>query len=184
MRDELMVSLASFSGEFRRTVLCAYDYAREKHVGQYRNGGEPYVNHVARVGMACAEYVERERFLECDAFVLVCAGLLHDAIEDTDATYEELRRLFGTDTADIVLAVSHENEEEPEAVCAERVHRGGRLAILLKRFDRIDNIRSLSQADETFRSQKSREIRENLPIWREIDPVGTEIFENMLSGTV
>ena len=184
MQSELEKSLMSFSGEARQTVLAAYEYAREKHAGQYRNGGEMYINHVARVGMACAEYAVSERLSERDALILICAGLLHDTIEDTDATHEALCRFFGADIADTVLAVSHESEEEPEAVFADRVSRGGMLAVIVKRFDRMDNIQSLPKADEAFRLEKSREIRENFPIWRGIDPVGAEIFENMLSGEV
>lgn len=84
-----------------QALMQACDYAARRHVGQTRDGAarEPYVNHVigvaARVGRSPA----------ADE-TLVIGALLHDAIEDTDGTPEEIAALFGPAVAALVLEVT------------------------------------------------------------------------------
>ena len=75
----------------------AYEYAERKHDGQKRKSGEPYIIHP----LAVAEIVA-EIGLDTDAIV---AALLHDCLEDTDASFEEISRMFGTTVADLVEAL-------------------------------------------------------------------------------
>ena len=76
----------------------AYEYADKKHAGQLRKSGEPYIIHP----LAVAEIVA-EIGLDTDAIV---ASLLHDCLEDTDASYEEISRLFGQTVAELVEGVT------------------------------------------------------------------------------
>ena len=75
-----------------------YHYAEEKHEGQKRKDGSPYIIHP----LAVAEIVA-EQGLDTDA---VLGALLHDCIEDTDATYEEISKKFGKTVAELVEGVT------------------------------------------------------------------------------
>src|SRR5690606_41548041 len=67
----------------------AYQLAKEKHLGQMRKSGEPYITHPVAVARILAE-------LEAGPNTLV-AALLHDTVEDTDLTLNDIERLFGKD---------------------------------------------------------------------------------------
>ena len=69
----------------------AYEFAEEAHRPQRRQSGEPYFAHVAEVAMILAD-------LRMDV-ATVCTGLLHDTVEDTPATLEDITREFGEETA-------------------------------------------------------------------------------------
>ncbi|MFA7076261.1 MAG: HD domain-containing protein [Candidatus Izemoplasmatales bacterium] len=75
-------------------VRSAFEYAESKHRGQLRKSGEPYIVHPRDVAITLAEY-------QVDPNTLA-AGLLHDILEDTDATYQDIKELFGEEVADIV----------------------------------------------------------------------------------
>src|SRR5512146_236161 len=74
-----------------------YAFAAKAHDGQLRRSGDPYVVHPLSVAANIAE-------LRLDVSS-ICAGLLHDAVEDTSATVEELGRLFGDEIAFLVDGV-------------------------------------------------------------------------------
>ena len=76
----------------------AYHYAEEKHKKQLRKSGEPYIIHP----LAVAEIVV-EIGLDTDA---ILAALLHDCLEDTDASFDELVKLFGRTVAELVEGVT------------------------------------------------------------------------------
>src|SRR5215472_10196216 len=65
----------------------AYDYSLEHHKGQSRASGEPYLSHPLQVALVLAE-------MKLDASA-IAAGLLHDAIEDTPVTNDDIQREFG-----------------------------------------------------------------------------------------
>lgn len=77
----------------------AYDYAADKHAHQLRESGEPYIIHPLSVAKILAE-------LNADADT-ICAGLLHDVIEDTDATKDEIVAEFGESVAKLVMGVTN-----------------------------------------------------------------------------
>jgi GTP pyrophosphokinase len=91
----------------------AYVYAASAHTGQVRLSGEPYLSHPLAVANTLAELGFDE--------ATVCAGLLHDTVEDTKSTVEEIDECFGEDVADIVDGVtkirliSFESKEEAQA---------------------------------------------------------------------
>ena len=76
----------------------AYEYSKKAHEGQLRRSGEPYFTHCLAVGTKLAEWN-----MDLDTIV---AGLLHDTLEDTDSTSDELTTLFNSDVAELVEGVS------------------------------------------------------------------------------
>lgn len=167
------------SEKLRNAVEAAIEFANQKHLNQIRPGGEAQIEHLLRVALRAAEYM-KNHIEDEDSEKLVIASLLHDVIEDTFVTAEEIKNLFGEEVAQAVQAVSHKYEEEPDEEYLRQVALGGKLAILVKRFDRLDNLESLKNAPVKFREQKIREIKKALPIWEEIDSKGAEQIKNML----
>ena len=80
----------------------AYRYAMKKHEGQTRKSGEPYFTHPAQVAYILAE-------MELDP-QSICAALLHDVVEDTDTTHEELAEEFGETITMLVDGVTKLNK--------------------------------------------------------------------------
>ncbi|KAB2906888.1 MAG: bifunctional (p)ppGpp synthetase/guanosine-3',5'-bis(diphosphate) 3'-pyrophosphohydrolase [Kofleriaceae bacterium] len=122
----------------------AYDFASRAHEGQTRRSGDPYVTHPLSVAEIIAE-------LKLD-IASVCAGLLHDCVEDTSATVDQLTTLFGKEIAFLVDGVTKlgklpwSTKEEQQAENFRKMllamARDIRV-ILVKLCDRLDNMRSL-----------------------------------------
>ncbi len=122
----------------------AYQFAAQAHDGQTRKSGDPYVTHPLAVAQIIAE-------LKLDV-ASVCAGLLHDCVEDTSATVEQLSELFGKEVAFLVEGVTklgklpYSTREEQQAENFRKMllamARDIRV-ILVKLCDRLDNMRSL-----------------------------------------
>ena len=75
-------------------LFAAFNYADKAHAGQLRKDGSPYITHPLAVAEIVAD-------LELDTDSII-AALLHDVIEDTDATHEDIAKLFGHTVADLV----------------------------------------------------------------------------------
>lgn len=120
----------------------AFDFAARKHVAQRRKGElkEPYVNHLTEVARLLAEGTDG-----ADP-ALVAAGMLHDTLEDTATTREELRAEFGNDVAALVAEVTDDKSLPQEARKRAQVehapHRSAR-ARMIKIADKTSNLRSL-----------------------------------------
>src|SRR5204863_4388574 len=122
----------------------AYQFAAAAHDGQTRKSGDPYVTHPLAVAQVIAE-------LKLDV-ASVCAGLLHDCVEDTSATVEQLGEQFGKEVAFLVDGVTklgklpYSTREEQQAENFRKMllamARDIRV-ILVKLCDRLDNMRSL-----------------------------------------
>ena len=120
----------------------AADYAARRHIAQRRKGerGEPYINHLTEVTALLAEATDG-----ADP-VLLLGGLLHDVVEDTDATIEDLSEHFGTEVADLVAEVTDDKslpQAERKRLQIETVARKSQRAKLLKIADKTSNLRSL-----------------------------------------
>lgn len=76
----------------------AYKFAEEKHRGQFRKSGDPYVSHCLYVAYILSKLQVGPK--------TICVGLLHDTIEDTDTTYDDIKNLFGVEIADLVEALT------------------------------------------------------------------------------
>ena len=123
-------------------VLEAALFAAEKHAQQKRKGlgGEPYINHLIEVAALVAGSIS-----EPDADV-VAAALLHDTIEDTATTKEELIRRFGSDVADLVAEVTDDKtlpKQERKRLQVENAPKKSKRAQIIKLADKISNLRSI-----------------------------------------
>jgi GTP pyrophosphokinase/guanosine-3',5'-bis(diphosphate) 3'-pyrophosphohydrolase len=122
----------------------AYVYATAKHGSQKRHSGDPYFAHPIQVAGILTEY-------KLDAATIV-AGLLHDTIEDTDATRAEIERMFGAEIADLVEGVTKlsqleiQSEENKQAQNLQKfilaMSKDVRV-LLVKLADRLHNMRTL-----------------------------------------
>ncbi len=143
--DQIISELAGyFPSADVPLVRRAYEFAAQAHDGQTRKSGDPYVTHPLAVAQIIAE-------LKLDV-ASVCAGLLHDCVEDTSATVEQLGDLFGKEIAFLVDGVTklgklpYSTREEQQAENFRKMllamARDIRV-ILVKLCDRLDNMRSL-----------------------------------------
>ncbi|MGH8664373.1 MAG: HD domain-containing protein [Burkholderiales bacterium] len=123
-------------------VLKAAEFAAEKHRHQRRKDAHasPYINHP----IALAKLLANEGGI-ADADVL-CAALLHDTIEDTETTAEELRAKFGEVITDIVLEVTDDttlSKEDRKRLQIEHAPQASHKAKLVKLADKICNLRDI-----------------------------------------
>ena len=139
-------------------------YATQMHFGQERSFGDdkglPYIIHPIRVMSALA----RERVITIgkgapDRKAILIAGVLHDVVEDTPATLEDVAGMFGSDVASIVDYVTR-REDEPYRQFIERSARHP-LAIWVKLADLHDNRRGLGKSshDESLKERYDRAIQ-------------------------
>ena len=97
--DALIALVQGFNPKTNETLIrAAYDYGERMHEGQFRHSGEPYFTHPVAVAAILAEQ-------QLDDATIITA-LLHDTIEDTRASYGDVRDLFGVDVADLVDGVT------------------------------------------------------------------------------
>ncbi len=123
----------------------ALDFAARKHVHQRRKGEleEPYINHLAEVTQMLASATEGHDT------VLVLAGLLHDTIEDTETTFDELEAEFGGAVADLVAEVSDDKsltKAERKRLQIEKAPAKSDRAKMLKIADKTSNLHSIIQS--------------------------------------
>ena len=123
-------------------ILAAAQFAAEKHSTQKRKGvaGEPYINHLIEVAELIAG---SSPALDAN---LVMAGFLHDTVEDTGVTAEELEHLFGPDVTSLVLEVTDDKslpKETRKALQVQNAHKKSERAQILKLADKISNLRSI-----------------------------------------
>ena len=123
----------------------AADYAARQHIAQRRKGeaAEPYVNHLTEVAALLAEATDG------GDVVLLMGGLLHDTLEDTDATYEDLVQRFGPEVAALVAEVTDDKslrKDERKRLQVEKTGSKSRRAKLLKLADKTSNLRSLMRS--------------------------------------
>jgi (p)ppGpp synthase/HD superfamily hydrolase len=118
--------------------LFAYQFAKAKHEGQLDDSGKDYfLYHVCQVG-------ELVRSVTKDSEV-VAAAYLHDTIEDTDTTYEEIKKYFGNRVADLVMELTHEGNKQDGYTFPRLKSKD---AILIKFADRLSNLSRMEAWDE------------------------------------
>ncbi|HWF05514.1 MAG TPA: bifunctional (p)ppGpp synthetase/guanosine-3',5'-bis(diphosphate) 3'-pyrophosphohydrolase, partial [Candidatus Angelobacter sp.] len=139
----------------------AYDFSLKHHQGQTRASGEPYLIHPLEVSLVLAD-------MKLDS-TAISAGLLHDAIEDTPVTHEDIRREFGDQVVHIVEGVTKIdkiNLASKEERQAENVRKmvlamvDDIRVVLIKLADRLHNMRTLKHLPEERRQQIAKETLE------------------------
>ena len=142
-------------------IEAAYRYADEKHKNQLRKSGEPYIIHP----LAVAEIVA-EIGLDTDA---IAAALLHDCLEDTDASFEEISRRFGETVAELVEGVTKLTRVQYSTMEEQQMENLRKMfmamskdirVILIKIADRLHNTRTLQYQTPAKQISKSMETME------------------------
>ena len=136
----------------------AVDFAQNKHQYQKRKDGSPYIIHPLAVAQVVAEMG-----LDCDA---ILGALLHDCIEDTDTSYEEIEKLFGQPVAQLVEGVTkltRANFSSSEQAQMENLRKMFMAmskdirVVLIKIADRLHNMRTMQYQTPKKQVQKCRE---------------------------
>lgn len=139
----------------------AYDYAKTLHEGQYRQSGESYIIHPLNVA-----YILAEMHADKDT---VCAGLLHDTIEDTKITKEDIAHDFNQEIANLVDGVTKlakmnfSTKEEQNSANTRKIITGitsDVRIIIIKLADRLHNMRTIEYKSEFKRKENSIETME------------------------
>jgi GTP diphosphokinase / guanosine-3',5'-bis(diphosphate) 3'-diphosphatase len=142
----------------REMVRKAYERAAKAHTGQRRLSGEDYVNHPMEVAAILAD-------LELDAET-ISAALLHDTVEDTALTAEEVEREFGPEVARLVegvtklgrISLRSDQQQQAENIRKMMVAMAEDLrVVLIKLADRLHNMRTLEPLPDVKRRKISRE---------------------------
>ena len=149
------------AADFQR-IRAAFEFAEEAHKDQKRKSGEPYIIHP----LAVAQIVAEELRLDSES---IEAALLHDVIEDTAATHEQVSKLFSPTIADLVEGVSKltriqyatKEDEQMENLRKMLIAMSKDIrVILIKIADRLHNMRTMEYQSPEKQKQKSLETME------------------------
>lgn len=159
--NDLLKLLSTYSEEEVDKIKRAYNYAYNLHRGQYRQSGEEYIVHPLTVG-----YILAEMHADVDT---ICAGLLHDTLEDTKATKEEIAENFGSDVANLVDGVTKISKMNFSSKQEQNVANTRKIItsisndiriIIIKLADRLHNMRTLEFKSEFKQKENSVETME------------------------
>ncbi len=142
----------------------AYEYAKKMHDGQTRSSGEPYYTHPMEVAGLLAN-------MKMDTATIVTA-ILHDTLEDTAATFDEVKGLFGEEVANLINGVSKLSRIEGQTMEGKQAENFRKLVLamsedirvlLVKLADRLHNMRTLNAIQKPEKRQ--RIARETIEIY-------------------
>ncbi|MGC8868354.1 MAG: RelA/SpoT family protein [Sulfurihydrogenibium sp.] len=149
--------------EDKNDIFKAIDFVIEKHKNQFRKSGEPYYIHPIEVAKILAD-------LKMDKASII-AGLLHDIVEDTDATLQDIEELFGKKVAQLVDGVTKINKYQFDNIESAKIENFRKFivssvndirVIVIKLADRLHNLRTLN----FLREEKQKAIaKESLEIY-------------------
>ncbi|HIY52229.1 MAG TPA: bifunctional (p)ppGpp synthetase/guanosine-3',5'-bis(diphosphate) 3'-pyrophosphohydrolase [Candidatus Olsenella avicola] len=137
----------------------AYRFAADYHRDQRRRSGEPYINHPVEVALILAHDLRMDEDT-------ICAALLHDTVEDTPATLDELKELFGETVTDLVDGVTKLTSIQVSSMDAKQAWNLRKMflamsrdirVVIIKLADRLHNMRTLAALPPDRRQFKARE---------------------------
>ena len=159
--EKLINVIKTYNPDAIEEVKKAYTFAKKLHEGQYRQSGEPYIIHPLTV-----TYILAQMHADCDT---LCAGLLHDTLEDTETTKEEITKLFNEDVANLVdgvtkLAKMNFSSKKEQNLANTRkivtsIMNDVRI-IIIKLADRLHNMRTLEHKSEFKQKENALETLE------------------------
>ncbi len=159
--DNLINVVKSYNPDEVDIVRRAYEYASNLHEGQYRQSGEPYIMHPLNVALILAEmHADRDT---------ICAGLLHDTLEDTNITKEDIAHHFNQNIAVLVDGVTKLSKMNFSSKQDQNLANTRKIItsitddvriIIIKLADRLHNMRTLSFKSEFKQKENSLETIE------------------------
>ncbi|MCI7554662.1 MAG: RelA/SpoT family protein [Tenericutes bacterium] len=159
--QDLLLKVLEYSPEDAEIVSKAYDYAVTFHEGQMRQSGEPYIIHPLNVA-----YILADMHADADT---ICAGLLHDTLEDTNATKEDIAYYFNQNVASLVDGVTKLSKMNFSSKQARNYANTRKIItgitedvriIIIKLADRLHNMRTLEFKSEFKQKENAIETME------------------------
>ncbi len=160
--NELIEKIKSYNPNANFGIIeKAYEVAKKYHEGQMRLSGEPFLCHPIEVAKILAD-------LELNSKT-IAAGIMHDVIEDTDATYSDIKQIFGEEIADMVEGVSKLSKLNLDTRKEQQVESLRKMlmamskdirVIIIKLSDRLHNMRTLSHVSPEKQIEKATETIE------------------------
>ena len=159
--DVLLELVKLYNKEEIGMIKKAYEYANQMHSGQLRQSGEPYIIHPLNVA-----YIVSEMHADRNT---VCAALLHDTLEDTHATKEEIAELFNSDIANLVDGVTKISKMNFSSKAEQNLANTRKIItsitddvriIIIKLADRLHNMRTLEYKSVFKQKENSLETLE------------------------
>jgi len=159
---EFVIQIESFNANVDIPLMRkAYEYSNQAHQGKFRESGHPYIQHCLEVAFILAEQ-------HLDS-ATITAGLLHDVVEDTNVTIQQLREEFGEEIAELVDGVTKIGELKFKSAEEEQAEYFRKMllsmakdirVIIIKLADRLHNMRTLDSLDEQKQKRIAQETRE------------------------
>lgn len=160
--DEIIDKIKTYQAdESVNLVKKAYYFAENAHRGQLRVSGDEYIQHPLGVAKVLAD-------LQIDA-ITICAAFLHDVVEDTEVTLEDLEKIFGKEIAMLVDGVTKLNRIEYKSKEEQQLENYRKMflamakdirVVLIKLADRLHNMRTLKYMTPQKQQEISRETLE------------------------
>ncbi len=138
----------------------AIDFATKAHKGQFRKDGIPYIHHPLNVAQKVIEFKNSKSLT-----TLIISACLHDTLEDTNTTYDDIVKEFGLLVANIVKELTNDPKTKEslgkQQYLAQKMSEMSSWALVIKLCDRLDNVQDLVPCNQEF---KTRYIRETIGI--------------------
>lgn len=160
--DDLIEKIKTYNPNVDEVeIISAYELAKVNHQGQKRNSGEDYIIHPLHVAMILAD-------MNMDSATII-AGLLHDTIEDTSVTYEDIEKKFGKEIAELVDGVTKLKKLNYKSKAEKQAENIRKMVlamakdirvIIVKLADRLHNMRTLEYMTEAKKIEKATETLE------------------------
>ena len=160
-KQDLLKKLKEYNPEEVEIVKIAYDYANTLHRGQVRQSGDPYISHPLNVAYILADmHADRDT---------ICAGLLHDTLEDTNVTKEDIAHDFNQNIANLVDGVTKlskmnfSSKQDQNYANTRKIITGiteDVRIIIIKLADRLHNMRTLGFKSEFKQKENALETME------------------------